>query len=45
MEAKLRLDLNALVVESFETPDAQPAPAEWANAATCDTCPPYHCCD
>lgn len=46
MEAKLTLDVNDLVVESFEAPDTQPAPTEWANARTCGEtyCPPYQCC-
>lgn len=45
MEAKLRLDLNALVVESFEAADTQQALMERDNARTCDTCPGYQCCD
>ncbi len=47
MEAKLRLDLNALAVESFEAPNTQPAPTERENAASClDTyCPPRQCCE
>jgi hypothetical protein len=44
-EAKLRLNMDALTVESFEAPNTPPAPTEREIAGSClDTyCPPRQC--